>query len=158
VLATIHRAENTDNSIRLLEIVFSLNEINKIIPVIVPLHPRTSKIFKDLEIEAQFKIIEPVGYLDMIQLISHSRLVLTDSGGLQKEAYFFNKYCITFRDETEWVELVENGYNEITGASSSRIINAFNSTLNNKFLKKNELYGGGNAAEIIFKEIINSNN
>ena len=154
VLTTIHRAENTDQESRLREIVSSLNEISNVIPVIVPLHPRTNRILKDLEIEPEFKVINPVGYFDMLQLISHSRLILTDSGGLQKEAYFFNKYCITLRDETEWVELVENGYNEITGASGPRILNAFNNAVEKEFLKGIDLYGGGNAAEIIFNEIV----
>lgn len=155
VLATIHRAENTDDNRRLREIVSSLNEINKIISVIIPLHPRTDKILKDLGIEPEFKIINPVGYFDMLQLISNCRLILTDSGGLQKEAYFFNKYCVTLRDETEWVELVENGYNEIAGASSSAILNAFNDSFEKEFVKGIDLYGGGNAAEIIVNEILN---
>lgn len=154
VLATIHRAENTDDEIRLSEIVHSLNEINKMVPVIVPLHPRTAKILKDKNIDVQFIIIKPVGYFDMLQLIAHSRLILTDSGGLQKEAYFFNKYCITFRDETEWVELVDNGYNQIVGASSEKIIAAFRDSIYKDFTKGEELYGGGKAAEIICREIM----
>jgi UDP-GlcNAc3NAcA epimerase len=154
VLATIHRAENTDDEARLKAIVHSLNEINKTVKVIVPLHPRTAKILKDRGIEARFTIIEPVGYFDMLQLISQSRLVLTDSGGLQKEAYFFNKYCITFRDETEWVELVENGYNQVMGASSEKIIAAFRNSNNKVFTKTEELYGAGKAAEIICEKIM----
>ncbi len=114
----------------------SLNEINKLIQVIVPLHPRTGNILKDKNIEVKFKIIAPVGYFDMLQLISHSRLILTDSGGLQKEAYFFSKYCITFRDETEWVELVAYGYNQIVGASVERIIAAFRISINKVFQSK----------------------
>lgn len=158
VLATIHRAENTDNDIRLREIVFSLNKINEIIQVIVPLHPRTAKILKDKDIDVEFTMIQPVGYFDMLQLISHCRLVLTDSGGLQKEAYFFNKYCITFRDETEWVELVENGYNQVVGASSKKIIAAFQNSIGRVFTKAEELYGGGKAAEIICAEIMQIHN
>jgi UDP-GlcNAc3NAcA epimerase len=154
VLATIHRAENTDNETRLRAIVQSLNEINKTTKVIVPLHPRTAKILKDRQIEVQFTIIQPVGYFDMLQLISNSHLIMTDSGGLQKEAYFFNKYCITFRDETEWVELVENGYNQVTGASAAKIISAFNNSYNKVFHKSEELYGAGKAAEMICEEIL----
>jgi UDP-GlcNAc3NAcA epimerase len=154
VLATIHRAENTDHKSRLREIVTSLNQINKMIRVVVPLHPRTSRILKDIEIEPEFKIIDPVGYFDMLQLISNCHLILTDSGGLQKEAYFFNKYCITLRDETEWVELVENGYNKIAGASASNIVNAFKNLFEKKFVKGEDLYGGGKAAETIFNEIV----
>ena len=158
VLATIHRAENTDDEIRLRAIVHSLNEINKIVQVIVPLHPRTAKILKDNNMDVEFTIIKPVGYFDMLQLISHSRLILTDSGGLQKEAYFFNKYCITFRDETEWVELVDNGYNQIVGASYEKIIAAFQDLMSKEFTKSEELYGGGNAAETICSEIIRLQN
>jgi len=154
VLATIHRAENTDNETRLRAIVQSLNGINKTIKVIVPLHPRTAKILKDRQIEVEFTIIQPVGYFDMLQLISNSHLIMTDSGGLQKEAYFFNKYCITFRDETEWVELVENGYNQVTGASAAKIIAAFNNSYNKVFHKSEELYGAGKAAEMICEEIL----
>jgi UDP-GlcNAc3NAcA epimerase len=154
VLATIHRAENTDDETRLRAIVQSLNEINKTVKVVVPLHPRTAKILKDRGIEVEFTIIEPVGYFDMLQLISNAHLVMTDSGGLQKEAYFFNKYCITFRDETEWVELVENGYNQVVGASSEKIIAAFKRSYNRVFQKSEELYGAGRAAEVICEAII----
>jgi UDP-GlcNAc3NAcA epimerase len=153
VLATIHRAENTDDEIRLKAIVKALNEINKTLPVVVPLHPRTAKILKDRKIEVGFTIIAPVGYFDMLQLISNSRLVLTDSGGLQKEAYFFNKYCITFRDETEWVELVKHGYNQVVGASTEKILSAFTSLVDKDFVKTTELYGGGNASFNICEKI-----
>jgi UDP-GlcNAc3NAcA epimerase len=154
VLATIHRAENTDDEERLKAIVHALNEINKTVKVVVPLHPRTANILKDRGIEVGFTIIKPVGYFDMLQLISNAHLVMTDSGGLQKEAYFFNKYCITFRDETEWVELVENGYNEVVGASSEKIIEAFNKSYNKLFHKSEELYGAGKAAEVICGELL----
>ena len=154
VLATVHRAENTDDEIKLRAIVNSLNEINKVVKVIVPLHPRTAKIIKENNMDVEFTIIKPVGYFDMIQLITNSRLVLTDSGGLQKEAYFFNKYCITFRDETEWVELVDYGYNQLAGTSPDRIIAAFHDSYSRVFMKTEELYGEGKAAEIICGEII----
>lgn len=146
ILGTIHRAENTDDLTRLSNIVAALNHVNKSTRVIVPLHPRTSKILNDKGIVTEFTIIEPVGYFDMLQLIAHSRLVMTDSGGLQKEAYFFNKYCITLRDETEWVELVNNGYNTIVGADKNKIIAAADEYLNKPFEKREELYGGGMAA------------
>jgi UDP-GlcNAc3NAcA epimerase len=129
-LATIHRAENTDNIDRLREIVTALNKVNTTIPVVVPLHPRTGKILATSHIIPEFKIIEPVGYFDMVQLLSHSKFVLTDSGGVQKEAYFFNKYCITLRNETEWIELVANGYNQLVGASSEKILAAVKSISN----------------------------
>ncbi len=146
ILGTIHRAENTDDLTRLGGIVEALNKVNSTTRVVVPLHPRTSKILKDKKIVTEFTIIEPVGYFDMLQLIAHSRLVMTDSGGLQKEAYFFNKYCITLRDETEWVELVNNGYNTIVGADKNKIIATAEEYLNKPFVKREELYGGGMAA------------
>jgi UDP-GlcNAc3NAcA epimerase len=158
VLATIHRAENTDIPIRLTAIVNSLNKINKNIQVVVPLHPRTYKIMKELNMKLGFTVIQPVGYLDILQLISNSHLVLTDSGGLQKEAYFFNKYCVTFRDETEWVELVENGFNQVVGAVEEKIWNAFKFFFNKEFIKREKLYGDGKAANIISQEIIKSHN
>ena len=80
-------------------------------------------------------------------------MVMTDSGGLQKEAYFFNKFCITLRDETEWVELVENGYNKLAGANENEILNFYNSFKSEEFNKKTELYGGGNASAIIRETI-----
>jgi UDP-GlcNAc3NAcA epimerase len=89
----------------------------------------------------------------MVQLLSHAKIVLTDSGGVQKEAYFFNKYCITLRDETEWIELVTEGYNQLVGASSEKILAAVKAISNKEFVKLSELYGGGNAAERICDEI-----
>ena len=87
--------------------VQALNTINESKPVIIPIHPRTRSIIKDNNIEVSFQMINPVGYLEMIWLIQNCSLVITDSGGLQKEAYFFDKCCLTTRTETEWVELVE---------------------------------------------------
>lgn len=146
VLSTIHRAENTDDPIRLSAIISSLNEINKTQQVICPLHPRTRKILENLPEKAQFTILDPVGYFDMIELLKHASLVMTDSGGLQKEAFFFQNACITMRDQTEWTELVDNGYNMLAGADKAAIMNAYAkmSNLNLDFSK--DLYGGGNAA------------
>jgi UDP-GlcNAc3NAcA epimerase len=149
ILATIHRAENTDDLVRLKEIVTAFNTIAKSTKVIVPLHPRTTKVIRQNNILTKFTIIEPIGYFDMLQLLSNCDLVMTDSGGLQKEAYFFNKYCITFRDETEWIELVNFGYNKIVGANSEKIINSVNELIHKPFVKSAELYGGGEAADII---------
>ena len=116
ILCTIHRAENTDDEQRLKNIFRALNEIAKEKQIILPLHPRTKKIIDELQIDTKnLTIIDPVGYLEMVWLIDNCSLVMTDSGGLQKEAYFFQKQCITLRDETEWVELVENGFNTLVG-------------------------------------------
>ena len=152
-LATVHRAENTDNPERLSAIMDAFNELSDQIKIVVPLHPRTRNILAQNKIKTDFTIIDPVGYLEMVDLISNCRLVLTDSGGLQKESYFFDKYCITLRDETEWVELVENGYNRIVGANKDLIIQAARELLNTKFIKKDNLYGGGVAAKKILDGI-----
>lgn len=116
-LATIHRAENTDNSVRLAAIVEALTAFASEIPVIWPLHPRTRHVLSQqgkLEALSQSVIlIDPVGYLDMVQLEKYAALIATDSGGVQKEAFFYQVPCVTLRDETEWVELVEAGWNRL---------------------------------------------
>ena len=104
ILATIHRQENTDNEENLTQIVKALNQINSQFDVIVPIHPRTRKILEQKGISPSFKIIDPVGYIDMVQLTANAKLIMTDSGGLQKEAFFFQKNCVTMREQTEWVE------------------------------------------------------
>ena len=146
ILCTVHRQENTDSQERLENIVDALNEINKTIPVVTPLHPRTKKILEKSGLKPEFEIIDPVGYFDMVELIKNCRLVMTDSGGLQKEAYFFNKFCITLRDETEWVELVENGFNTIVGADKRNIIFSFKNVKDKEFSSNVKLYGDGNAS------------
>jgi len=146
VLATIHRAENTDDLSRLKSIFDAYAEIAKEMPIILPLHPRTANILKREGMSAEnVKIIEPVGYLEMVYLLEHCKLVMTDSGGLQKEAFFFKKPCITLRDETEWVELVSNGFNTIVGADKTKILEAFK----NQQYDLNfdiDLYGNGAAS------------
>lgn len=111
VLVTIHRAENTNDKGKLDKIMEQLSSIAKETTVVFPLHPRTKKLLENNSLVESLKIIEPVGYLDMLMLQKHCRLIITDSGGVQKEAFFNHKFCITVREETEWVELVENGYN-----------------------------------------------
>ena len=152
ILCTIHRAENTDNSQRLKAIFQALNEIAKEKQVILPLHPRTKKIIENLEFRIEnLTIIEPVGYLEMVWLIDNSSLVMTDSGGLQKEAYFFNKPCITLRDETEWVELVENGFNILVGANKEKIVSTFKQSINSQIHLSTDLFGNGRASEKILE-------
>jgi UDP-GlcNAc3NAcA epimerase len=154
ILCTIHRAENTDDVTRLENIFAALNEIVKEKQIILPLHPRTKKILQESKIDTDnLTIIDPVGYLEMVWLIDNCSLVMTDSGGLQKEAYFFEKQCITLRDETEWVELVENGFNTLVGADKTKILAAFNNTT--MFSDKDlDLYGGGRASENIIQELL----
>jgi UDP-GlcNAc3NAcA epimerase len=149
VLATIHRQENTDNLERLKNIIHSLNQISEEMPVVVPMHPRTRKIIERDQLSISFKMIDPIGYFDMLELLKNCRLVLTDSGGLQKEAYFFDKYCVTLRDETEWVELIHNGFNQLAGADKQAILNAFQQYVSKPFNKHIDLYGGGKASENI---------
>lgn len=153
VLATIHRAENTDNVLRLQSIIEALNETHKRLPVIVPLHPRTQKILVQTGLSPHFNIISPVGYFDMIQLIKNSRMVMTDSGGVQKEAYFFRRPCITLRDETEWTELVEHGFNRLVGTNTHAILQAVEDWLLHVPDFSIELYGGGKAADKILASI-----
>ena len=157
VLCTIHRAENTDDTGRLTNIVTALNEIAQQKRVILPLHPRTKKILEQGDYDiSNLTIIDPVGYLNMVWLIDHCDLVMTDSGGLQKEAFFFSKPCITLRDETEWVELIENRVNVLVGANKAKILDAFknNSTFSNANTTL-DLYGGGYASERIVTELLN---
>lgn len=155
VLATIHRAENTDDLNRLKEIVDGLNTIAAKMPVIVPLHPRTKIILARNGLVIRFKIIDPVGYMDMINLTQHACLVITDSGGLQKEACFFQKYCITTRDETEWVELVNKQVNRVVGANSRKIEQAFIELQSKPFPANLKLYGTGETAQAIYEALIN---
>ena len=156
ILCTLHRAENTDDETRLQNIFEALEEIAKETQVILPLHPRTKKILENLKIKVtHLTIIEPVGYLEMVWLIDNCDFVMTDSGGLQKEAYFFDKQCITLRDETEWVELVECGANTLVGADKKMILDAYKN--HSKFSINNsnvDLYGGGKASENIIKELV----
>lgn len=149
VLATIHRQENTDSPENLKSIITGLNEINRQIPVVVPIHPRTRNILSQLNIIPEFKIIDPVGYFDMIMLLKSCELVITDSGGVQKEAFFFGKHCITLREQTEWVELVENGFNILVGSDSSKLNEAFEFFKTKKSDFGLNLYGNGHAAEVI---------
>jgi UDP-GlcNAc3NAcA epimerase len=141
VLGSIHRQENTDNLDRLKGIVGALNQINTEQRVIVPIHPRTKAILEKNHIEVNFDLIDPVGYFDMLELLKNCSLVMTDSGGLQKEAYFSKKNCLILRDETEWVELVENNFAVVCGADSANILKQYKSIAN---LNKNfylDLYG-----------------
>jgi len=146
VLCTIHRAENTEDTDRLASIFKGLQRSN--LPVILPLHPRTKACLVELKLElGNIHIVDPVGYLEMVWLESHCHLVATDSGGVQKEAFFHKKPCVTMRDETEWVELVRAGVNRLVGASEEKIVDAINS--DNWGGIQGDFYGDGNTAERI---------
>jgi UDP-GlcNAc3NAcA epimerase len=152
ILATIHRAENADDLNRLQSIFLGFEKISREIPIILPLHPRTQIMIQTLGPKIsnpQVLITEPVGYLEMIYLLEACRAVMTDSGGLQKEAYFFKKPCITLRNETEWIELVENEFNRIAGAASDTIYGAYQNSFASTYNFDIELYGHGTAGEKI---------
>jgi UDP-GlcNAc3NAcA epimerase len=156
ILATIHRAENTDSKRRIIEIFEALNKIALNKQVILPLHPRTKRIIEELKLEVDnLTIIDPVGYLEMIWLIDNCGLVMTDSGGLQKETYFFKKPCITLRDETEWIELVEHGFNRLVGADKDKIFKAAEeSSLAQNLNFDIDLYGAGEASRKIIEQLL----
>ncbi|MBU0664998.1 MAG: UDP-N-acetylglucosamine 2-epimerase (non-hydrolyzing) [Proteobacteria bacterium] len=158
LLATIHRAENTDHSERLAAIVDALEVTAESLQVVWPLHPRTRAVLQQAgrleDLSRRMTLIEPVGYLDMVQLEKYAALIATDSGGVQKEAFFYQVPCVTVRDETEWVELVEAGWNRLappTDASSLRqdISEALGSC--GKSVKP---YGEGDAAQRIVKHLM----
>ena len=152
ILTTIHRAENTDDINRLKNIIDALNSTEK--KIVLPIHPRTKKYIQEygLEFGDNIKCIEPVGYLDMISLESNASKIVTDSGGVQKEAYFMDKPCITMRDETEWVETVNVGWNIIVGTDKEKILNAINEFEVPK--DKPNIFGEGKAAEKILENLL----
>ncbi len=159
VLATIHRAENTDDPVRLVNIISALNQIATETPVVLPLHPRTANSFNRLGAEAirensrLITFIEPVGYLDMVVLEKNASLIVTDSGGVQKEAYFHRVPCVTVRDETEWVELVEAGVNCLAAADRNSIVEAYG-RMKNTEVGGGKLYGEGDAAGRIVRTLM----
>jgi UDP-GlcNAc3NAcA epimerase len=155
-LATVHRAENTDDNMRLTQIFEALDEIATAdCPVVLPLHPRTVKYTRKhgLKFADGVKAIQPVSYIEMVALENNARLILTDSGGVQKEAYWFNVPCITLRDETEWTETVESGWNVLAGANKQRIIYNVRHGHRKRNKKSVSLYGNGDAASKICKAL-----
>jgi UDP-GlcNAc3NAcA epimerase len=153
ILSTIHRAENTDDINRLKEIISAINTIAQDIQVVLPLHPRTKAILEKNNLKLNCTIIDPIGYLEMVYLIKNAKFIMTDSGGLQKEAFFFEKPCFTMRDETEWIELVENKFNVLVGASKNNILDVYeNFKFNTDF--SIDLYGGGKASRVIIEELL----
>ncbi len=149
VLATMHRQENTDSPENLKGIIDALNTIHNERQVVVPLHPRAKKIIEGSGLKVNFTTVPPVGYFDMIELLKHCALVITDSGGLQKEAFFFKKGCVTLRAETEWTELVEGGFNILAGANPSQILTSYNQIMNKSQNFSVNLYGMGDASSRI---------
>ena len=160
ILGTVHREHNTDSPERLNTLFFAINQISSEfnIDVVLPLHPRTSKIletnlkqntFRDISTNPRIKIIPPVSFFDIITLEKNCKLVMTDSGGVQKEAYFFKKPVIILREETEWVEIVENGTGKVTDVNAQRILEAYSSLSSSEGLEYPPVFGDGQASEFI---------
>ena len=159
-LVTIHRAENTDAPRRLRSILEGLQTLAKKHRVLLPIHPRTRKILEEdpslKELTLSLDLIDPVGYMDMAVLERNALLIVTDSGGVQKEAYFFKVPCITLRDETEWTELVRRGCNIVVGADRKRFLDAVEAQLSNDCFpeEQDQLYGNGQAGREILEIIL----
>lgn len=165
LLVTIHRNNNTDEPERLSSIFRALDKISKDdnIDIVLPLHPRTAKLidknlegnlYKTITANRLIKIIPPASFLEMIALEKNAKLVLTDSGGVQKEAYFFKKPAVVLRPETEWVELVKNGNNLIADADEQKIISAYKALASKSDFTYPEIFGDGKTSEFICEEIV----
>lgn len=165
ILATIHRNNNTDEPERLSALFSALYKISELhkIDVMLPLHPRTAKLLdvnldkellKKVRASNYFKIVDPVSFLEIIALEKNCKIVMTDSGGIQKEAFYFDKPCVILRPETEWVELVECGTAIITDANEQKIIDAYETLTSKSDMKFPKLYGDGAAAEFVCKEML----
>jgi len=161
-LATLHRAENTDDPKRLKSILKALNEIGRKTPVVLPIHPRTKKMIKAFGLFSLTKslcLIEPVSYLDMLKLEKNAKLILTDSGGVQKEAYWFRVPCVTLREETEWVETIQSGWNILVGSKTDRIIEGVSRMTNRRpAVKTHNGFGKGRASEKILNFLLKFSN
>lgn len=150
-LTTVHRAENTDDRSRLAGILAGLARVAQTLPVVLPLHPRTRNILQAsrIDIPANLIVLEPVSFLDMLALEQGAALILTDSGGVQKEAYFYHVPCVILRDETEWTELVEAGWNRLAGTDPAVITAAAEAALQSKPHTHPPFYGTGDAGRRI---------
>jgi UDP-N-acetylglucosamine 2-epimerase len=157
-LATVHRAENTDDPKRLKSILKALNEIGRNTPAVLPLHPRTKKMMEVHHLFRGFKnikFIEPLSYFDMLKLEKNAIGILTDSGGIQKEAYWLRVPCFTLREETEWVETINSGWNVLTGTEVKRILREVGRLEKRKrHPEGNKIFGDGKAGEKIVQILI----
>jgi UDP-GlcNAc3NAcA epimerase len=159
ILATLHRAENTDNIECLRSILGGFAQVARELPVVLPIHPRTRRILNDSgifrEISRCIRLIDPVGYLDMMMLEKNARLIATDSGGVQKEAYFHGVPCVTFRETTEWVELIELGWNRLAPPlSPATVLFGLRGGLESTPRSTQTPYGDGHAAERIVEVLL----
>jgi UDP-GlcNAc3NAcA epimerase len=165
ILTTIHRDSNTDIAENMEQIFSALIEIqeNSGLAIVLPIHPRTkskmkeqlsSELYSKIESNNHFKIVPPAGFIDIISLEKNARLIITDSGGLQKEAFFFEKPCLILRPQTEWVEIVENGNAILVDASKKRILEGFENLIEKNDFSYPQIYGDGQAAKFICEKII----
>lgn len=155
IICTIHREENTNDIEKLKSIVNALEMIAQEIQIIFPIHPRTKKIFQSLGLNPKFNLVAPVSYFEMAKMLQNCSLVITDSGGLQKEAFFFKKNCITVREETEWIELAEHNFNLVAGTQKDSIYNAYKTMINKRNDFNIKLYGDGNSCDVILQTLLN---
>jgi len=152
VLATIHRQENTEDLDKLRSILQGFNDISNDCKVVLPIHPRTKAVIDKFGLKFKGLLIAPLGYFDMLELLKYCTMVITDSGGLQKEAFFNQKPCIIIRDETEWVELLEHDYAKIVGSDNAKMKLAYLGFKENKPVYDKNLYGE-NVGQTIYQEI-----
>ncbi|MCL0058889.1 UDP-N-acetylglucosamine 2-epimerase (non-hydrolyzing) [Dehalococcoidia bacterium] len=156
LLATVHRAENTDDPVRLRAIFAGLAAVAQEVPVVLPLHPRTRTALEQAglypEAAQRLRLIDPVGYLDMVMLEKQARVIVTDSGGVQKEAFFYRVPCVTLREETEWIETVKGGWNVLVGSNRKKILDAVKNFKPKK--KQHKYFGDGNAGKKIAQILI----
>jgi UDP-GlcNAc3NAcA epimerase len=159
-LATSHRAENTDDADRLKAILVALDQLASQMPVVFPLHPRTRKLIQSYgfgNLLNRLMVTDPLPFLDMVALEQNAALILTDSGGVQKEAFFYGVPCITMRDETEWVETVQSGWNKLTGANTQAVLDAVHQHLASPPIAAlTSPYGTGNASSAILNHMLAS--
>lgn len=160
VLATIHRAENTDDTRKLFEILEGFKKISAHTEIVWPMHPRTKTVLKNMNAwetaNQSLRIIDPVGYLDMLNLETHAQAIFTDSGGVQKEAFFFKVPCFTLREETEWNELVKNGFNQLVELDAHSIFDAYYNSHQVDLNWDTPLFGDGTSAIKILDHLLKS--
>ena len=160
VLATVHRAENTDSRVKLTAIFEGLQRFTETMPVVLPLHPRTAQILNDFNLfeslTRELIVLDPVGYFDMVSLVKNARIIATDSAGVQKEAYFYRVPCVTLREETEWMELVDSGWNRLCSpVDGNGFLTAMTRAIDSAGQER-DLYGSGNTSQLILKLLLES--
>ena len=158
IMVTVHRAENTDDPEKLKSIFLALHEISKKYLIKLVLHPRTKLKLNEfkIQISKNIKVISPLSYVENISLLNNSIMLITDSGGMQKESYFLKKKCLTLRDDTEWTELIDLKCNILTGSNKEKIINSFNKLIASNPDFSSQIYGDANSRFIIANKILNN--